>query len=160
MGRQRERISQIFSGVVLLACLGCGSSAGQTPPSYIPPEMAADIAAGAAGTTFTTTGLNQTMNGNEWLQATLFGAPNRADPRLPNYAYFQGILQAKKHLLIAGQVRVVGGVLGSDNGVASFYAGAMVTTNPYAFTGAGPVLTGGPNGIRTRVGHWEEIPTP
>lgn len=92
----------------------------------------------------------------------LGGDSGRVDPRLPSYSYFQGLVHARKHLWIAGQVRVVGGVVGVDgaNSTFSLYKGAMVTSNPDAFLGAGTALTGGPDGMRTRVASWEEIPNP
>lgn len=131
--------------------MGCGG----TVPDYIPEEVIRDMPEGAEH--IVAPGLQEDIDGNNWITNLLFGAPNRADPRLPNYSYFQGLLQADRHIMVAGQVRIVGGMLGADHGVASFYAGAMVTTNPFSFSGAGPFLNGGPDGVRTRVAHWEEI---
>lgn len=63
---------------------------------------------------------------------------------------------------MAGQVRILGGLLGADtpDAVVSFYNGAMITTNAHSFVGAGDALTGGPVGMRTRIRNMEEIPTP
>jgi hypothetical protein len=154
MGRQRTLIPGLILLVLGTLTLGCAD-----PPPYIPPEILANPP-DLLSDHVSPLPLGESFDGNDWIQSTLFGAPNRSDPRLPNYSYFQGLLQAKEHILVTGQVRIVGGVLGADNGVGAFYAGAMATTNPYAYTAAGPLLTGGPNGIRTRVGHWEEIPNP
>lgn len=166
MGRQRYGNSSLSWNLTLhfllfavLLSFGCGGGpGGETPPGYIPPEISGGAGSGS-GFEFTASGLSQDIDAQSWLQQTLFGASGKADPRLPNYSYFQGLLQAKEHIVVAGQVRVVGGMVGADEGVASLYAGAMVTTNPFSFTGADG-LTGGPAGIRTRIGHWEEIPTP
>jgi hypothetical protein len=99
---------------------------------------------------------------NEIIDAALHQAPGRVDLRLPNYSYFQGLIQVENHLVLAGQVRVVGGVLGGvaggSGGVSALYSGAMVTANPGAFEDAGDSLKGGPAGVKTRVRKWEEIP--
>lgn len=153
----RQRIRQLalsLCSCALFLSLGCGGDTSGSDPDYLPPELA-----GAGGATFDALGFDGTIQGNDWITQLLFASPDRSDPRLPSYTYFQGLAQAGEHIVIAGQVRVVGGVLGADSGVGSLYAGAMVTTNPYAFTGA-EGLVGGPPGIRTRVGHWEELPGP
>lgn len=145
-------------GLVLLG-LGLGCSGGQPAP-YVPDEIVATVASTGYTLNVTSTQLNEDIDGDQWLDAVLFGATARTDPRLPNYAYFQGLIQADEHIVIAGQVRIVGGVVGADSGVMALYAGAMMTANPYAYTGAGTSLTGGEPGIRTRVGEWKEIPNP
>jgi len=99
-------------------------------------------------------------NQDEIIDSTIHNAPGRVDIRLPNYVYFQGIVHAKNNFVMAGQVRVVGGVLGVENGVAALYSGAMVTANPGAFQDAADLLAGGPSGISTRVRKWEEVPNP
>lgn len=158
MGRQRfHKLGLTLLSCALFLTLGCGSEGSGNEATYVPPEIAGSTGAGSDLFDFEASGFEGTLQGDDWIQQLLFGSPDRSDPRLPNYSYFQGLAQAGEHVVIAGQVRVVGGVLGADSGVGSLYAGAMVTTNPYAFTGADG-LVGGPPGIRTRVGHWEELP--
>lgn len=107
-------------------------------------------------------GYSETLNGNDYISQLLGGASNRFDPRLPGYSYFQGVLQADNHITIAGQVRVVGGIMGADreDATGNLYSGAMITTNAHAFLGAGEALDGGPPGVRTRIRDMEEIPNP
>ena len=47
---------------------------------------------------------------------------------LPNYAYYQGMIISRKNAYLAGQVRVVGGLIAVGN--VSLAGGGMVTTNP------------------------------
>lgn len=103
-------------------------------------------------------GFTDTASGDTYIKRLLSGTSNRLDVRLPGYSYFQGVVQSDKHLTVAGQVRIVGGVLGVDHGTCNLYSGAMVTTNAHAFMGASDSLTGLPDGIRTRIRTWEEIP--
>lgn len=95
-----------------------------------------------------------------FIDSIVHGPPGRIDLRLPNYVYFQGVIQAEDHLVVAGQVRIVGGLLGAETGVAALYSGAMVTSNPQAFRDAGEALQGGPDGVSTRVRSWREVPNP
>lgn len=116
-------------------------------------STAADIAA---------TGLVEGIDRDDYIAGLLGSASNRNDPRLPGYSYFQGVIQAQNHITIAGQVRIVGAVLGVEDpgATANLYNGAMVTSNAHAVTGAGLSLTGGPPGMRTRIKSLEEIPNP
>lgn len=107
-------------------------------------------------------GYTETVSGDSYIDRMLGGTSNRTDPRLPGYSYFQGIIQANRHITIAGQVRVVGAVLGGDGtpgspGTCSLYSGAMVTTNAHALMGASDNLNDFPAGVRTRIRSWEEI---
>ncbi len=104
--------------------------------------------------------LHESIDSDSYMERLLSGASNRFDARLPGYSYFQGVAQAYNHILVAGQVRVVGGVLGADvpNATASFYQGAMVTTNAQAFFGAGQSLTGGDDGVVMRIRSWRIVP--
>ena len=103
-----------------------------------------------------------TLNGEQYIAQLLGAGGSRFDPRLPGYSYFQGLVQAENHVTIAGQVRVIGGVAGADDADATvnFYGGAMVTTNPHAYLGAGDSLTGGPAGMLTRIKTLEEVANP
>lgn len=47
---------------------------------------------------------------------------------LPNYTYVQGLIVSNQNVFLAGQVRVVGGVI--TNGNAIMAGSGMVTTNP------------------------------
>jgi len=47
---------------------------------------------------------------------------------LPNYAYFQGLLYSQQNVFLAGQVRVVGGLIATGN--VTVAGNGMVTTNP------------------------------
>ena len=47
---------------------------------------------------------------------------------LPNYAYFQGLIYTRQNFFMAGQVRVVGGVVAENN--LSIAGDGMLTTNP------------------------------
>ncbi len=158
MGSRMKISVKALIGLVLLG-LGLGCSGGQPAP-YVPDEIISTVQSTGYSLNVSPSPLNEDIDGDQWLDAILFGATARTDPRLPNYSYFQGLIEADKHIVIAGQVRIVGGVVGADTGVVALYAGAMMTANPYAFTGAGNSLTGGEPGIRTRVGEWKEIPNP
>lgn len=104
----------------------------------------------------------ETVVGTEFVVRLLGRASNRRDVRLPGYSYFQGLIHSENHVTVAGQVRIVGGLLGTDRdfATANLYGGAMVTTNAHAFTGAGDSLKGGPAGMKTRIRNWKEIPNP
>ena len=139
---------------------GCGGGANQ---SYYADEAYEDYEEAyerGEGINLQAGGYTDTVTGDASIKRLLSGTSNRTDLRLPGYSYFQGVIQAKKHLMVAGQVRVVGAVLGSDEETASFYSGAMVTTNAHALVGAGASLDGMPAGIRTRIRAWEEVPAP
>ncbi|MFN8610341.1 MAG: hypothetical protein U0931_22580 [Vulcanimicrobiota bacterium] len=62
----------------------------------------------------------------------LFGNVNPAgvdvNLGLPNYAYFQGLLYSKQNIFMAGQVRVVGGLVAQGN--VTVAGEGMVTSNP------------------------------
>ena len=142
---------------------GCGGSSGAVPAqnnAYIAGEVYDDYASAPVNIPATT--YSGTLNGEQYIAQLLGDGGTRFDPRLPGYSYFQGLVQAENHVTIAGQVRVVGGVTGADDADATvnFYGGAMVTTNPYAFLGAGDSITGGPAGMLTRIRTLEEIPNP
>lgn len=47
---------------------------------------------------------------------------------LPNYTYVQGLIVSRQHVFLAGQVRVVGGIVADGNAVVA--GDGMVTTNP------------------------------
>ena len=141
--------------ILCLALLTMACSSNQ-----VSQEVEDDYSSSGLPTELTAQALNQVVDGEELIEGTLFGAANRVNPRIPSYSYFQGMIQADQHLIVAGQVRVVGSVLGSPNGVVNLYSGAMITTNPQAYTTAGSAVTGGPAGMKTRIAKWEEIPTP
>lgn len=155
MGKLKLILPQIL--MALAVVLG-GCSGGQ-PVSYVPDEIFQTAQNSGYSLNLTPENLNEQYQGNEWINQVLFGGAARTDPRLPNYSYLQGLLQAEEHIIVSGQVRIVGGVVGADTGVVALYAGAMLTANPYAYTGAENALTGGPNGIKTRIGRWREIPS-
>lgn len=62
----------------------------------------------------------------------LFGNVNPAgvdvNLGLPNYAYLQGLVCAQGNFFLAGQVRVIGGVIATGN--VTVAGDGMVTTNP------------------------------
>jgi hypothetical protein len=62
----------------------------------------------------------------------LFGNLNNAgvdvNLGLPHYTYYQGMIVSKGNAYLAGQVRVVGGLVAVGN--VSLAGGSMVTTNP------------------------------
>lgn len=148
----------VWAGLTLLVVAGCGGSSNN-----VASEVVDDAVASGRTLTISSSGYSQVVSPDELVDSIVRGGGSgRVDPRLPGYSYFQGIVQAKNHILLAGQVRVVGGVLGADepDATVSLYRGAMITSNPDAFLGAGASLTGGPDGIRTRISSLEEIPSP
>lgn len=161
MGRKLRSVTK--AALILLGVVSAGCTAGY--PGYVPTEVQPALGAlmapnfGSLGHQEPLTELSLT-NRQEWIETKLFPTRNRSSVRLPNYAYLQGLVQAKEHVSLIGQVRVVGGVLGVETGVAAFYDGAMVTANPYAFTYASKYLTGGSGGFRTRIGSMQEVATP
>jgi len=62
----------------------------------------------------------------------LFGNVNPAgvdvNLGLPNYTYVQGLIVSQQNVFLAGQVRVVGGIVATGNAVVA--GDGMVTTNP------------------------------
>lgn len=149
----------IVAIAILTMLWGCGCD---NPPPNVPQEIADTFDDDGYYPDINQQPLNEQVNGNDFLTEMLFGGAARTDPRLPNYSYCQALLQAEEHIIVAGQVRVIGGLVGADSGVVSLYSGAMITANPYAYTGSGAGLTvaNGGNGVKTRVGEWREIPTP
>jgi hypothetical protein len=139
---------------------GGGGGGGGAPPPGIASEAFADYS--TTPITIASGTYTETINGGDFINQLLGDASNRFDPRLPGYSYFQGVIQAENHITVAGQVRIVGGLLGTDraDATASLYSGAMITTNAHGIVGAGSSLTGGPPGMRTRIRTMEEIPTP
>ncbi len=140
---------------------GCSSSGSQSSSSsYIADEVLATYSEGSPLMDLAGIDYNESIESDGYVARLLGGASNRFDARLPGYSYFQGVAQANGHISLAGQVRVVGAVLGADmeDATASFYQGAMVTTNAQAFFGAGSSLVGGPDGIQTRIKSWEIVP--
>lgn len=105
-------------------------------------------------------GYTDAASGQVFIRRLLSGTSNRTDVRLPGYSYFQGVIQSDQHLMLAGQVRVVGALLGSEGKTVSLYSGSMVTSNAHAILGASASLSGLPDGIRSRIRSIEEIPTP
>ncbi len=103
----------------------------------------------------------EVLLGSEFTTQVTGAASNRLDVRLPGYTYFQGLIHADNHVTVAGQVRVVGGIVGSEReyATANLYGGAMITTNAHAFTGSGSALKGGPQGMKTRIKRWKEVPS-
>lgn len=146
---------------------GCGSSGGTsstttyTPPTSVASSVYNHYQNSLAADRVTGINYTDTLQGGLYVKQLFSGKSNRRDPRLPGYSYFQGLIQANNHITVAGQVRIVGGLLGADGGdsVVSLYNGAMITTNAHSFVGA-DALSGGPDGVRTRVRKLEEIPTP
>lgn len=138
---------------------GCGSGGEPVIDGLVASEVASDY---ATPISVTAGSYSETIDGATYVSQLLGGASNRFDPRLPGYSYFQGVIQANNHITVVGQVRIVGALLGADreNGTVSLYSGAMITTNAHAVVGAGESLTGGPDGMRTRIRKLEEIPTP
>ena len=153
MDRQRKQLKILALFLSVILTCGCGGSGESGNLNIATEEFTSDDLDNLSGLT-----LNESIDGNEWLNRTLFSGSNRADPRLPGYSYFQGLVQSGQHVRVIGQVRVVGGIITTEEASASIASGAMITTNPYSFTKSDG-LTGGPEGIKTRVGHWEEIPT-
>lgn len=47
---------------------------------------------------------------------------------LPNYTYVQGMIVSQQNVFLAGQVRVIGGIVATGNAVVA--GDGMVTTNP------------------------------
>jgi hypothetical protein len=141
---------------------GSGSGTGSVPPSSSRVAQEAYSDYSDATVTMNAASFAETLNGDTYVGQLLGDASNRLDPRLPGYSYFQGLIQANNHITVAGQVRVIGGILGADRSEAttSLYNGAMITTNAHAFVGAGDALVDGPPGMRTRIRHMEEIPPP
>jgi hypothetical protein len=139
---------------------GSSSGAPVFNGSYISSEVYNDYSGSAIN--IPAGGYTETLNGEDYIARLIGDASNRLDPRLPGYSYFQGLIQSANHITIAGQVRVVGGVMGADrtDATANLYGGAMVTTNAHAFLGAGDSLVGGPAGMRTRIRSMEEVPQP
>ena len=126
--------------------------------------MAAELTTEYTGATtgdISASTLTDTLDGDVYIKGLLSGK-GYSDVRLPGYSYFRGLIETRRHITISGQVRIVGGVLGVDgaSAVASLYDGAMLTTNPRAFVGAGNLLTGGPAGVKTRIRRWKEIKNP
>lgn len=147
------------AGAVALLLLNIGCST----PDNIASEVVADATPGGRSITISSTGYSPVASPNEVVDSIVRdGGSGRVDPRIPNYSYFQGIVQAHNHIIVAGQVRIVGGILGADDtdATVSLYRGAMVTSNPDAFLGAGARLSGGEDGVRTRIDDLEEIPSP
>lgn len=167
MGRRFVRA--LLIAVIMLMTIGPGFGGGDSGPDQ-------DSGGGCGGSdtysdevyaefqdsdfTIEAGGYTDPVTGDSYIAHLLGGASNRTDLRLPGYTYFQGIIQADKHLTVAGQVRIVGALLGADAGTCSLYNGAMITTNAHALIGAGEALNGMPEGIRTRIRTWEEIPAP
>lgn len=141
----------LLSSLLLLGC----------QPRNLPDEVSSYVSGLEREIDVDAVPLVEEIDANAFIDSIVREAPGRLDLRLPNYAYFQGIVQADKFVVLAGQVRVVGGVLGVDdpNGAAALYSGAMVTANPEAFLEADDTLIGGDAGLRTRVRSWREIPT-
>lgn len=169
MTKQGHQSTRCFLALILLTLYICGC--GQSQEHKIPSEVSdnfigqdsnlSDFPPVGGGATPTSTDTEEFVNDN------IFNPSSRVDLRLPGYSYFQGIVQAETHLLVTGQIRIVGGILGAGDGsttstpgTVTLYRGAMVTSNPEAFLGAGTSLTNGPAGITTRISKWEEIPTP
>lgn len=140
-------------------CSGGGGSYGSRD-NYIATEVDADYNSDDILVTPIT--YTETLNGEDYISKLLGDGGSRFDPRLPGYSYFQGVIQAENHVTIAGQVRVVGAVMGADetDATLNFYGGAMVTTNAHGILGAGDALIGGPAGIPTRIKSMEEVPNP
>lgn len=137
---------------------GCGGGDRNAYSDEAYGDYEASYSSGA-GFNLSPGGFTDSASGETYIKRLLTGTSNRLDVRLPGYAYFQGIVQAEKHIMVAGQVRIVGGVLGADSGTCSLYSGAMVTTNAHALMGASDSMNGLPDGIRTRIRTWEEIPS-
>lgn len=76
-------------------------------------------------------GASYTPSGSQYVN-NLFGNVSPAGLNvnlgLPNYTYLQGLIVSRQHVFLAGQVRVVGGVVANRNAVVS--RDGMVTTNP------------------------------
>lgn len=138
---------------------GGGGLGGPPAPPGIAQEVYTDYHAANLDVTADT--YVEAVVGPNYMMQLLGGASNRMDVKLPGYSYFQGLIHSDNHVTIAGQVRVVGGVLGTDRSyaTANLYSGAMVTTNAHAFTGAGDSLKGGPAGMKTRIRNWKEVPS-
>lgn len=163
--RRRQILAQALAIVLFaLAPSYAGGGGGGGGCSQSPTNIASEVADSFEGEAPPVTDLapivfHESLDSDSYIERLLSGASNRFDARLPGYSYFQGVGQAYNHILVAGQVRVVGGILGADapNATASFYQGAMVTTNAHAFFGAGKSLTGGGDGVTTRIRSWRIV---
>lgn len=141
---------------------GCSSGSSAPDPNQVAQEVADTYSSLATPDDTAAATLSENINGDAYIAGLLSGASNRHDVRLPGYSYFQGVIHAENHVTVAGQVRVVGGILGVSrtNATANLYNGAMVTSNAHAVLGAGSDLVNGPAGIKTRIKTLEEVPSP
>jgi len=149
-------IKNIFiAGTLFLMISGCSSN-------QVADEVKTDYQSTYQDLSVDAQAYSSNLDADAYIDALVRGGSSRLDPRLPNYTYFQGVIHAQNHIIVAGQVRVVGGLLGNEvsDATTSLYRGAMVTTNPYAFTGAGDSMSGGTPGMKTRIDRWEEIENP
>lgn len=155
---------------------GCGSSgsASAPPPSSRVSEDLYNDYSSVSGSDhlLAASTLVESIDGDAYVGRLLNGT-GHPDIRLPGYSYFQGLIQANNHVTVAGQVRIVGGVMGAsgiddgetlstsgDDGTLNLYQGAMVTVNGQAFADADDLLLGTPSGIKTRVKTWKEVRSP
>lgn len=115
--------------VILLAVLvvGCQDAATVAAQLHLTEEsvtLAADKFDNPVGASLSPTHSDYVNN--------LFGNvnPSGVDVNLglPSYAYYQGLLFSEQNVFIAGQVRVVGGIVA--NGNVTVAGEGMVTSNP------------------------------
>lgn len=150
----RIRILLLATLVFLVGC---------DPDDYVSPEVRSYVSSGSdVFDDVFPSAYTETLDGDDYVIQLLSGVNVGIDLRLPGYSYFQGVIQAKNHVVVAGQVRIVGGIVGVDepDATLNLYNGAMVTSNPHAFLGAEDSLSGGPAGMQTRIRTLEEIPNP
>lgn len=149
----RIRIGMLIALIFLVGC---------DPDDYVSNEVQSYAPSSPTFQDVDPTPYVETLDPQEYVVQLLSGVNVGVDLRLPGYSYFQGVIQANNHVVIAGQVRVVGGVIGVDapDATLNLYNGAMITSNPHSFLGAEDGLVGGPAGMYTRIRTLQEIPNP
>jgi hypothetical protein len=115
--------------VLLLACLalGCDDPADMAPRLHLTEEAVVL----AAEKFEDPDPASLSPDSSDYIN-NLFGNVNPSNTGLnlglPSYAYFQGLIYSRKNVFMAGQVRVVGGVIATGN--LTLAGDGMLTTNP------------------------------
>lgn len=122
-------MKKLFILSFALAAFGCTKTPAQVAVELSISEAAVLLAIDHFSTA--ELGASYSPSGSQYVN-NLFGNVNpvgvQVNLGLPNYTYFQGLVVSRQHVFLAGQVRVVGGVVANGNAVVS--RAGMVTTNP------------------------------